>query len=162
MSGPRAHGVYLIFPCCPLPPATHTQSVAVLTPWTIQVVTCPPPTQSSGISAHISSAPSLPLPPAIPQLSKWPIESGKESSWEPLRLNNMSVLSAVVALLSPPQAAALAVRYASKKTGGSSKNLGGKSPGRRFGLKKMEGEGVPWLPSPSCTLPSCPWHSFEE
>uniref|UniRef100_A0A9L0K0T5 Large ribosomal subunit protein bL27m n=1 Tax=Equus asinus TaxID=9793 RepID=A0A9L0K0T5_EQUAS len=47
-----------------------------------------------------------------------------------------------LALLSPPQAAALAVRYASKKTGGSSKNLGGKSPGRRFGLKKMEGHYV--------------------
>uniref|UniRef100_A0A9L0SQJ1 Large ribosomal subunit protein bL27m n=1 Tax=Equus caballus TaxID=9796 RepID=A0A9L0SQJ1_HORSE len=45
-------------------------------------------------------------------------------------------------LLSPPEAAALAVRYASKKTGGSSKNLGGKSPGRRFGLKKMEGHYV--------------------
>ncbi|KAB0394494.1 hypothetical protein E2I00_015625, partial [Balaenoptera physalus] len=42
------------------------------------------------------------------------------------------------ALLSPPQATALAVRYASKKTGGSSKNLGGKSPGKRFGIKRME------------------------
>ncbi|KAF4012476.1 MRPL27 [Cervus elaphus hippelaphus] len=50
--------------------------------------------------------------------------------------------SAVTALLSPPQAAALAVRYASKKTGGSSKNLGGKSPGKRFGIKKMEGHYV--------------------
>ncbi|XP_024897581.1 39S ribosomal protein L27, mitochondrial isoform X1 [Pteropus alecto] len=47
--------------------------------------------------------------------------------------------AAVAALLSPPQAAALAVRFASKKTGGSSKNLGGKSPGKRFGLRKMEG-----------------------
>uniref|UniRef100_A0AC11DWU0 Mitochondrial ribosomal protein L27 n=1 Tax=Ovis aries TaxID=9940 RepID=A0AC11DWU0_SHEEP len=46
--------------------------------------------------------------------------------------------TSVTALLSPPQAAALAVRYASKKTGGSSKNLGGKSPGKRFGIKKME------------------------
>lgn len=63
-------------------------------------------------------------------------------------LNNFSVLSAVTTLLGPPQAASLAVRYASKKTGGSSKNLGGKSPGKRFGLKKMEGEGVPGLPPP--------------
>ncbi|KAB1266652.1 39S ribosomal protein L27; mitochondrial [Camelus dromedarius] len=50
--------------------------------------------------------------------------------------------TAVTALLNPPQAAALAVRYASKKTGGSSKNLGGKSPGKRFGIKKMEGHYV--------------------
>ncbi|KAF0875171.1 RM27 protein, partial [Crocuta crocuta] len=57
-------------------------------------------------------------------------------------LNNFSVLSAVTTLLGPPQAASLAVRYASKKTGGSSKNLGGKSPGKRFGLKKMEGHYV--------------------
>ncbi|XP_057393002.1 39S ribosomal protein L27, mitochondrial isoform X1 [Balaenoptera acutorostrata] len=48
----------------------------------------------------------------------------------------------VTALLSPPQATALAVRYASKKTGGSSKNLGGKSPGKRFGIKRMEGHYV--------------------
>uniref|UniRef100_A0A8C7AR44 Mitochondrial ribosomal protein L27 n=1 Tax=Neovison vison TaxID=452646 RepID=A0A8C7AR44_NEOVI len=50
--------------------------------------------------------------------------------------------AAVTALLSPAPAASLAVRYASKKTGGSSKNLGGKSPGKRFGLKKMEGHYV--------------------
>ncbi|KFO34960.1 39S ribosomal protein L27, mitochondrial [Fukomys damarensis] len=50
--------------------------------------------------------------------------------------------AAVSALLSPPPAAALAVRCASKKTGGSSKNLGGKSPGKRFGIKKMEGHYV--------------------
>lgn len=31
------------------------------------------------------------------------------------------------------------VRFASKKAGGSSKNLGGKSPGRRFGFKKQDG-----------------------
>ncbi|XP_004633689.1 39S ribosomal protein L27, mitochondrial [Octodon degus] len=56
-----------------------------------------------------------------------------------LTLRTRSVVSA---LLSPPPAAALAVRYASKKTGGSSKNLGGKSPGKRFGMKKMEGHYV--------------------
>nr|XP_002719341.2 39S ribosomal protein L27, mitochondrial isoform X1 [Oryctolagus cuniculus] len=50
--------------------------------------------------------------------------------------------AAVTALLSPSPAAALAVRYASKKTGGSSKNLGGKAPGKRFGIKKLEGHYV--------------------
>ncbi|XP_004446620.1 large ribosomal subunit protein bL27m isoform X2 [Dasypus novemcinctus] len=50
--------------------------------------------------------------------------------------------TAVTTLLNPPQATALTVRYASKKTGGSSKNLGGKSPGKRFGIKKMEGHYV--------------------
>ncbi|XP_015240901.1 PREDICTED: 39S ribosomal protein L27, mitochondrial [Cyprinodon variegatus] len=34
------------------------------------------------------------------------------------------------------------LRFASKKAGGSSKNLGGKSPGRRFGFKKLDGEFV--------------------
>ncbi|XP_060042404.1 large ribosomal subunit protein bL27m-like [Erinaceus europaeus] len=43
------------------------------------------------------------------------------------------------ALLNPPQAAALTVRYASTKTGSSFKNLGGKSPGKCFGIKKLEG-----------------------
>ncbi|XP_007561868.1 39S ribosomal protein L27, mitochondrial-like [Poecilia formosa] len=34
------------------------------------------------------------------------------------------------------------VRFASKKAGGSSKNLGGRSPGRRFGFKKVDGSFV--------------------
>ncbi|KAL0961639.1 hypothetical protein UPYG_G00353700 [Umbra pygmaea] len=34
------------------------------------------------------------------------------------------------------------VRFASKKAGGSSKNLGGKSPGRRYGYKKIDGNFV--------------------
>ncbi|XP_061564657.1 39S ribosomal protein L27, mitochondrial [Cololabis saira] len=34
------------------------------------------------------------------------------------------------------------VRFASKKAGGSSKNLGGKSAGRRYGLKKSESDFV--------------------
>ncbi|KAG8507852.1 39S ribosomal protein L27, mitochondrial, partial [Galemys pyrenaicus] len=55
---------------------------------------------------------------------------------------NISVVSAIAALLNPPQATALAVRYASKKTGGSSKNLGGKSRGKCYGIKKMEGHYV--------------------
>ncbi|XP_063107432.1 large ribosomal subunit protein bL27m isoform X2 [Cavia porcellus] len=56
-----------------------------------------------------------------------------------LALRTRAVVST---LLSPPCAAALAVRCASKKTGGSSKNLGGKSSGKRFGIKKMEGHYV--------------------
>ncbi|XP_053423811.1 39S ribosomal protein L27, mitochondrial isoform X2 [Nycticebus coucang] len=47
-----------------------------------------------------------------------------------------------MSLLSPSPATALAIRNASKKTGGSSKNLGGKSSGKRFGIKKMEGHYV--------------------
>ncbi|KAL1779651.1 39S ribosomal protein L27, mitochondrial [Sigmodon hispidus] len=52
------------------------------------------------------------------------------------------VFSALTALLSPKTATALAVRCASKKTGGSSKNLGGKSRGKHYGIKKMEGHYV--------------------
>ncbi|XP_062362191.1 large ribosomal subunit protein bL27m isoform X1 [Cinclus cinclus] len=36
----------------------------------------------------------------------------------------------------------VAVRWASKKSGGSSKNLGGRSPGKRHGFKKVEGAFV--------------------
>uniref|UniRef100_A0A8C5UVP5 Mitochondrial ribosomal protein L27 n=1 Tax=Microcebus murinus TaxID=30608 RepID=A0A8C5UVP5_MICMU len=54
----------------------------------------------------------------------------------------LALRTRAAALLSPPPATALAVRYASKKTGGSSKNLGGKSSGRRYGIKKMEGHYV--------------------
>uniref|UniRef100_A0A5F8GQD7 Large ribosomal subunit protein bL27m n=2 Tax=Monodelphis domestica TaxID=13616 RepID=A0A5F8GQD7_MONDO len=49
---------------------------------------------------------------------------------------------AVIPGLSPPQVMAATVRYASKKTGGSSKNLGGKSPGKHYGIKKLEGQYV--------------------
>uniref|UniRef100_UPI00398E5EA5 large ribosomal subunit protein bL27m n=1 Tax=Pristiophorus japonicus TaxID=55135 RepID=UPI00398E5EA5 len=41
-----------------------------------------------------------------------------------------------------PHSAVTTVRYASKKAGGSSKNLGGKSPGRRYGWKKGDGDFV--------------------
>ncbi|KAM9837755.1 large ribosomal subunit protein bL27m [Aulostomus maculatus] len=34
------------------------------------------------------------------------------------------------------------VRWASKKSGSSCKNLGGKSPGRRYGFKKLDGNFV--------------------
>ncbi|GCB62400.1 large ribosomal subunit protein bL27m [Scyliorhinus torazame] len=41
-----------------------------------------------------------------------------------------------------PQPVVITLRCASKKAGGSSKNLGGKSPGRRYGWKKGDGEFV--------------------
>ncbi|KAI6075679.1 hypothetical protein LUU34_00273200 [Aix galericulata] len=44
--------------------------------------------------------------------------------------------------LSVPQTSLAAVRCASKKSGGSSKNLGGRSPGKRYGVKKVEGAFV--------------------
>ncbi|CAI5765957.1 ribosomal L27, mitochondrial [Podarcis lilfordi] len=37
---------------------------------------------------------------------------------------------------------AVAVRFASKKSGGSSKNLGGKSPGKSYGAKVTDGKFV--------------------
>lgn len=167
VSGHRAHGVLFYFPLifhCPTPHplATHT-SHAVLTPWTIQGMTCPLPWKkakdfihslktNSQIAFLLTYLPHLPCHCPLPPCSLANDLLG--SDWEALCLDNNSVLSAVTALLSPPQAAALAVRYASKKTGGSSKNLGGKSPGKRFGLKKMEGTDVLWLSFPNCTLPS--------
>ncbi|KAG7264096.1 hypothetical protein CRUP_020773 [Coryphaenoides rupestris] len=46
-------------------------------------------------------------------------------------------------LLPPCQSSLIAsVRFASKKQGGSTKNLGGKSGGRRFGFKQREGDFV--------------------
>lgn len=46
----------------------------------------------------------------------------------------------VSGLLGPGQSSLLdSVRFASKKAGGSSKNVGGKSPGRRYGFKKQDG-----------------------
>uniref|UniRef100_A0AAQ4RQB2 Mitochondrial ribosomal protein L27 n=1 Tax=Gasterosteus aculeatus aculeatus TaxID=481459 RepID=A0AAQ4RQB2_GASAC len=53
------------------------------------------------------------------------------------------MLKSRAGLLGPGQAALLdSVRSASKKAGGSSKNLGGKSPGRRHGFKKQDGNFV--------------------
>ncbi|XP_008836563.1 39S ribosomal protein L27, mitochondrial isoform X2 [Nannospalax galili] len=54
----------------------------------------------------------------------------------------LALRTRAAALLNPSQASSFAVRYASKKTGGSSKNLGGKSIGKRYGIKKMEGHYV--------------------
>uniref|UniRef100_H0XXX2 Large ribosomal subunit protein bL27m n=1 Tax=Otolemur garnettii TaxID=30611 RepID=H0XXX2_OTOGA len=54
----------------------------------------------------------------------------------------LALRTQAAALLSPCPATALAIRNAYKKTGGSSKNLGGKSSGKRFGIKKMEGHYV--------------------
>ncbi|XP_006635155.1 large ribosomal subunit protein bL27m [Lepisosteus oculatus] len=45
-------------------------------------------------------------------------------------------------LLLSQQPLAVPARCASKKAGGSSKNVGGKSPGRRYGFKKMDGNFV--------------------
>ncbi|KAH0501180.1 39S ribosomal protein L27, mitochondrial [Microtus ochrogaster] len=70
------------------------------------------------------------------------IHRGKESASCLKPLSSVSVCSAFTALFSPKTAAALAVRYASKKTGGSSKNLGGKSRGKHYGIKKIEGHYV--------------------
>ncbi|XP_032900358.1 39S ribosomal protein L27, mitochondrial [Amblyraja radiata] len=48
----------------------------------------------------------------------------------------------VTGFLEFPQIAVIAMRYASKKAGGSSKNLGGNSPGHRYGWKKGDGAFV--------------------
>lgn len=49
----------------------------------------------------------------------------------------------VAGLLVPSQSFLLdIVRFASKKAGGSSKNVGGKSPGRRYGFKKQDGNYI--------------------
>ncbi|XP_074870893.1 large ribosomal subunit protein bL27m [Carettochelys insculpta] len=45
-------------------------------------------------------------------------------------------------LLAAPQVTAFTVRCASKKSGSSSKNYGGRSPGKRYGYKKTDGAFV--------------------
>ncbi|XP_037546624.1 39S ribosomal protein L27, mitochondrial [Nematolebias whitei] len=45
-------------------------------------------------------------------------------------------------LCSSPASLVDSVRFASKKSAGSSKNVGGHSPGRRFGFKKQDGNFV--------------------
>jgi len=53
----------------------------------------------------------------------------------------------VSGLLVPCQTSLLdSVRFASKKAGGSCKNTGGKSPGRRYGSKKYDGSNASFLP----------------
>ncbi|XP_071402736.1 large ribosomal subunit protein bL27m [Centroberyx affinis] len=53
------------------------------------------------------------------------------------------ILKSRTGLLTPCQSSLIdSVRFASKKSGGSSKNLGGKSPGRRYGFKKQDGNFV--------------------
>ncbi|XP_073540179.1 large ribosomal subunit protein bL27m isoform X2 [Phyllobates terribilis] len=55
----------------------------------------------------------------------------------------MSVVCGAARLLvSPTPATWILARGASKKAGTSSKNLGGKSPGRRYGFKKLDGDFV--------------------
>uniref|UniRef100_A0A8C6QTF6 Large ribosomal subunit protein bL27m n=1 Tax=Nannospalax galili TaxID=1026970 RepID=A0A8C6QTF6_NANGA len=89
------------------------------------------------LPSHIS----FPLSPlslaSVPQRQRKSLSLSLGSS-----LSSISVLSVLTALLNPSQASSFAVRYASKKTGGSSKNLGGKSIGKRYGIKKMEGHYV--------------------
>ncbi|KAM9424381.1 large ribosomal subunit protein bL27m [Pholidichthys leucotaenia] len=46
-------------------------------------------------------------------------------------------------LLAPSHSCVLdSLRFASKKAGGSTKNHGGKSPGKRYGFKKQDGDFV--------------------
>ncbi|KAF3858954.1 hypothetical protein F7725_021353 [Dissostichus mawsoni] len=53
------------------------------------------------------------------------------------------MLKSRTGVLVPAQTALLdLLRFASKKAGGSSKNVGGKSPGRRYGFKKQDGNFV--------------------
>nr|XP_019938451.1 PREDICTED: 39S ribosomal protein L27, mitochondrial [Paralichthys olivaceus]XP_019938452.1 PREDICTED: 39S ribosomal protein L27, mitochondrial [Paralichthys olivaceus] len=53
------------------------------------------------------------------------------------------MLKSRAGLLAPHQSFLLeSVRFASKKSGGSCKNVGGKSPGRRYGFKKQDGNPV--------------------
>ncbi|XP_029383627.1 large ribosomal subunit protein bL27m isoform X2 [Echeneis naucrates] len=53
------------------------------------------------------------------------------------------ILKPRAGLLVPGQSFLLEpVRFASKKAGGSCKNTGGKSPGRRYGFKKQDGNFV--------------------
>lgn len=92
---------------------------------------------------------------AASQLSKWSIETRKRTVFGSLSEQGFA-FSAVTALLSPAAPTVLAVRHASKKTGGSSKNLGGKSRGKHYGIKKMEGEGVPSLLFSSRSPQCCP------
>ncbi|XP_038613273.1 39S ribosomal protein L27, mitochondrial [Tachyglossus aculeatus] len=57
-------------------------------------------------------------------------------------LARRGLMAARQAGLIPPPASVLAVRFASKKTGGSSKNRGGKARGKHFGFKKLDGQYV--------------------
>lgn len=56
------------------------------------------------------------------------------------RLQALLLTFVVGRLLSLQPVLEVTARHASKKSGGSSKNLGGKSPGRRYGYKKLDGK----------------------
>lgn len=75
-----------------------------------------------------------------------------------MRLHMNSFVLLVSGLLVPGQTSLLdSVRFASKKTGGSSKNRGGKSPGKRYGFKKQDGNiSLPLTPYYKC----CSYASF--
>uniref|UniRef100_A0A8C5WKN1 Large ribosomal subunit protein bL27m n=1 Tax=Leptobrachium leishanense TaxID=445787 RepID=A0A8C5WKN1_9ANUR len=55
---------------------------------------------------------------------------------------NISCLVLLPSLVSPVCAVSNLVRGASKKAGGSTKNRGGNSPGKRYGYKKLDGDFV--------------------
>ncbi|XP_017289101.1 39S ribosomal protein L27, mitochondrial [Kryptolebias marmoratus] len=57
-------------------------------------------------------------------------------------LASLMLKSRTGVLGSSPASLLYSVRFASKKSGGSSKNVGGKSPGRRYGFKKQDGNFV--------------------
>ncbi|XP_051531106.1 39S ribosomal protein L27, mitochondrial-like [Myxocyprinus asiaticus] len=57
-------------------------------------------------------------------------------------LASLMLKSRACTLLSIQTPTVVLSRFASKKSGGSSKNLGGKSAGRRYGFKKQDGNFV--------------------
>ncbi|KAA8581038.1 hypothetical protein FQN60_015309 [Etheostoma spectabile] len=66
----------------------------------------------------------------------------RSSSFKMAALTSL-MLKCRAGVLVPGQTSLIdSVRFASKKAGGSSKNVGGKSPGRRYGFKKQDGNFV--------------------
>uniref|UniRef100_A0A8C4TTS5 Uncharacterized protein n=1 Tax=Falco tinnunculus TaxID=100819 RepID=A0A8C4TTS5_FALTI len=63
-------------------------------------------------------------------------------------------------VLTTPQTSLVVVRCASKKTGSSYKNLGGRSPGKRYGFKKVDGRSERLLSLICISLGSS--HAWEE
>nr|XP_003217324.2 PREDICTED: 39S ribosomal protein L27, mitochondrial [Anolis carolinensis] len=92
------------------------------------------------------STPTNPADPEARQLRNGQPFGGGEGGMALQLLGRLSFLPSSPAaggqLLPVSPLNAVAVRFASKKTGGSSKNLGGKSPGKRYGFKKMDGQFV--------------------
>lgn len=75
-----------------------------------------------------------------------------DMSWLKCQMNFFVLL--VSGLLAPGQSILLdSVRFASKKSGSSCKNVGGKSPGRRYGFKKQDGNSY-FVQSDSSSSPT--------